>query len=147
LLGNKPTLEPIERMTDRGWSVVGYKPLVDIKQIAFELGREPKTIMNELIRGKYQEIALCIAKQRKICCYSKDASDGFHKRMVINKQKQSLKIYQHKDLLDFILLHKCKQSLNSIAGRTKLVKLSATISRQTLYNYVDNPRMAEIDRS
>jgi hypothetical protein len=27
------------------------------------------------------------------------------------------------------------------------VKLSATISRQTLYNYVDNPRMAEIDRS
>jgi IS30 family transposase len=103
--------------------------------------------MNELIRGAYLEIPQCIAKQTKFYCYSKDASDNKHIKTFRVRRKQQLKIYQHKVLLDFVMLHKNKQSLNSIANRTYIENFGVTISHQTLYNYVDNPIMLEINRS
>jgi IS30 family transposase len=147
LVGDKPTLEPVEQMTDNGWLIVDHKPLVDINLIATQLNREPKTIMNELIRGAYLEIPQCIAKQTKFYCYSKDASDNKHIKTFRVRRKQQLKIYQHRVLLDFVVLHKNKQSLNSIANRTYIENFGVTISHQTLYNYVDNPIMLEINRS
>lgn len=147
LVGNEPTLEPIEGVADGYWKILAYRPLIDIKYIAALFNREPKTIMNELIRGAYLEISKSIKNQSKLYCYSQDASNSYHNKVFSNKKQSQLKIYRHREILEFVLANKGKQSLNSIAHRTRVDNMVYTISHQTLYNYVDNPKMIEINRS
>ncbi len=121
--------------------------MINIDELALKLARERKTIKNELIRGAIQNVAQSIDKQTNLMSYSIGKSEKHWRLINRNKQKELIKINKHKNLREFILSNKNKQSLKSIAGRSKLENLSTSISHQTLYNYVDNPRVFEIDRS
>ncbi|MDE7433532.1 MAG: hypothetical protein K2M43_00010 [Mycoplasmoidaceae bacterium] len=100
-----------------------------------------------MIRGAVTDISKSIDRETNLMIYSIGKSEKYRKEINRYKQQLQIKIYKHKDLRDFIFENKSKQSLKSIAGRSKLENLSSSISHQTLYNYVDNPRVFEIDRT
>ena len=147
IVKNSPVIEPVFGSTDRGWQITNYKFLIDINLLANKLGRESKTIKNELIRGAVTDISKSIDRETNLMIYSIGKSEKYRKEINRYKQQLQIKIYKHKDLRNFIFENKSKQSLKSIAGRSKLENLSSSISHQTLYNYVDNPRVFEIDRT
>lgn len=142
LIGNKPTLEPIFGMTNQGWQIIKYNFLVDIAFLSSKLGRERKTIKNELIRGKYQTLTNDISKPTNTFCYSRDASEQHCKTIAKNRRIQNTKILMNSKLREFVRQNLSTQSLKGIGGRTKIAMqqglIETTLSHTALYNYIDN---------
>lgn len=151
LVESSPTIEPIYGMTNHGWDIIRYKFLVDISYIALRLGRERKTIKNELIRGAYWTPTKDIAKASSTFSYSPGASKQHHLKVAQSRKKQQLKIFKYPKLEKFIKDNLQSQSLKGLGGRTKKEfknrNIEATISSKTLYNYIDNSQIDFINIS
>ncbi len=119
IVKNTPVIEPIFGSTDQGWQIISYKFLINIDELALKLARERKTIKNELIRGAIQNVTKSIDKQTNLMSYSVGKSKKYRKLINRNKQRELIKINKYKNLREFILSNN-KQSLKSIAGRSKL---------------------------
>ena len=142
LVGDEPTLSPIYGMTQHGWDIIKFKFLVDVPYLALKMGRDRKTIKNELIRGKYWTTSKDVSKQTSTFSYSTGASEYHHQKIIASRKKSQLKINQDEQLKKFVKDNIGKQSLAAIAGRTKVEvekgNLKSTITGKTLYNYIDN---------
>ena len=93
--------------------------MINIDELALKLAGERKTIKNELIRGAVQNVTKSIDKQTNLMSYSIGKSEKYRKLINRNKQRELIKINKYKNLREFILSNN-KQSLKSIAGRSKL---------------------------